>query len=304
MAVLHPPQAMDYQFNHYAPPSFGGHPLGFFAPFQASPYFQLPPPPAPRFPPSKVHKPRRRKPPVAGPGAGAKQWNRRQQGARSLYRRYSHPTRPHRGFSVRPSLTQGAYTTPRTVPPAPDNASYGFLAPASCLASPTQEDARVHTATPNPFQPGTAWRQGFSGVDREAAELGAAAGIDLYGTNQPLLSCAEDGTWSDDESVSDEGAQGRSLDMAELESRNMALEDAKLRLEEQVYLLSKQVADLQRRLAKHEEQEDCLAHASSSDEAVAPTSHSPVPAATSSPVPAATSSPVPADAVHAEGGAH
>ncbi|KAJ9527421.1 hypothetical protein QJQ45_025717, partial [Haematococcus lacustris] len=239
MAVLHPPQAMDYQFNHYAPPPFGGHPLGFFAPFQASPYFQLPPPPAPRFPPSKVHKPRRRKPPVAGPGAGAKQWNRRQQ---------------------------GAYTTPRTVPPAPDNASYGFLAP----------------------------------VDREAAELGAAAGIDLYGTNQPLLSCAEDGTWSDDESLSDEGAQGRSQDMAELESRNMALEDAKLRLEEQVYLLSKQVADLQRRLAKHEEQEDCLAHASSSDEAVAPTSHSPVPAATSSPVPAATSSPVPADAVHAE----
>ncbi|GFH29388.1 hypothetical protein HaLaN_28035, partial [Haematococcus lacustris] len=134
---------MDYQFNHYAPPPFGGHPLGFFAPFQASPYFQLPPPPAPRFPPSKVHKPRRRKPPVAGPGAGAKQWNRRQQGARSLYRRYSHPTRPHRGFSVRPSLTQGAYTTPRTVPPAPDNASYGFLAPGAVSGTDQPRDGQV-----------------------------------------------------------------------------------------------------------------------------------------------------------------
>lgn len=88
-----------------------------------------------------------------------------------------------RGF-----FNNGPGYTPRTVPPAPDNTN-SFLMSASGI-SPGPE-GRFHAVTPNPFRPGYAWKNSYGTMDKEAAELGVAAGIDFYGSNFGLITKQE-----------------------------------------------------------------------------------------------------------------
>lgn len=67
-----------------------------------------------------------------------------------------------------PARTSRAPTTSLTAPPRP-----AFPA-GSTLESPAQ--GNFHNVTPCPLGGGGVWKQGFGGVDKEAIELGAAAG--------------------------------------------------------------------------------------------------------------------------------
>lgn len=145
---------------------------------------------------------------------------------------------------------QGAFgATPRTVPGAPDNrGGYLLSAPGSALVSPAaRSGSGFHNVTPNPFAPGTAWKNSYGTVDKEAAQLGAAAGFDMLGAHDGggLLLASSDAPdggatgWDDEFNGAPPAAAGPVLDQPQelpvpLESADDDLPpQAKARLDEQ-----------------------------------------------------------------------
>eukprot|EP00200_Dunaliella_tertiolecta_P001047 CAMPEP_0202362974 /NCGR_PEP_ID=MMETSP1126-20121109/14953_1 /ASSEMBLY_ACC=CAM_ASM_000457 /TAXON_ID=3047 /ORGANISM="Dunaliella tertiolecta, Strain CCMP1320" /LENGTH=344 /DNA_ID=CAMNT_0048957295 /DNA_START=8 /DNA_END=1042 /DNA_ORIENTATION=+ len=138
----------------------------------------------------------------------------------------------------------GKDRTPRVMdaPNAPDNSAHSFLAPGSTLVSPAQ--GSFHNVTPCPFTgAGGVWKQGFGSVDKEAIEMGAKAGIDLHGTNAGLIGEDEDFNTDEEHDMFDDAhVQGADKDqqsyIAELEERNMNLQEKVYLLEEQLHSLT------------------------------------------------------------------
>lgn len=121
----------------------------------------------------------------------------------------------------------------------------------SALVSPAaRSGSGFHNVTPNPFAPGTAWKNSYGTVDKEAAQLGAAAGFDMLGAHDGgLLLSSSDGPsgggptgWDDEFDGAPSAAAGSMLDQQDqpqelpvpLESADDDLPpQAKFRLDEQ-----------------------------------------------------------------------
>ena len=102
--------------------------------------------------------------------------------------------------------------------------------------------------TPNPLHPGTAWKNSYGTVDKEAARLGAAAGFDMLGEHDGVLvpagTSGDNAAWDqefdgsvagddadpspDDQDLQEEGVAGHSSDDPE----SLPLE-AKAKMDEQ-----------------------------------------------------------------------
>eukprot|EP00798_Chlamydomonas_sp_ICE-L_P017578 gene17578-23903_t len=81
------------------------------------------------------------------------------------------------------------FTAP-AVPHAPQHSGSVLIhVPGSDLTSPLGYSlpSGFHAMTPNPFRPGTAWKNGLGTVDQAAADLSKIMGIDIYGSNAGLL---------------------------------------------------------------------------------------------------------------------
>eukprot|EP00195_Chlamydomonas_chlamydogama_P013519 CAMPEP_0202890332 /NCGR_PEP_ID=MMETSP1392-20130828/778_1 /ASSEMBLY_ACC=CAM_ASM_000868 /TAXON_ID=225041 /ORGANISM="Chlamydomonas chlamydogama, Strain SAG 11-48b" /LENGTH=316 /DNA_ID=CAMNT_0049573881 /DNA_START=29 /DNA_END=979 /DNA_ORIENTATION=+ len=251
-----------------------GYPPGSFPPTNTFGQFYAP---APMQFPSGLYK--------AGPNfvpgvSGQSSYYGRSQGRGGGAGRMHHPKKQHNNVPNLSQLRQenkrkarrhfkGAFgRTPHwSVPRAPENnTSYLITAPGSSLISPAQNG--FHAVTPNPFLPGTAWKNGYGTMDKEAAEMGAAAGIDMFGSNAGLITTTEvdgdehgEGNLSDEEQrdpfgfelhVDDENGES-SLPAAvrqrmdEQTAYICQLEENNLKLQERVYLLEQQLMQVQGR---------------------------------------------------------
>lgn len=151
-------------------------------------------------------------------------------------------------------------SAPRTVPPAPDNTnSFLMCAPG---ASPGPEGP-FHAVTPNPFRPGYAWKNSYGTMDKEAAELGVAAGIDFFGSNDGLItkSDAPDEEERDYSETDPEDTHGFALHVEEelaalpphlrfkfqeQEQHIAELREENLNLRERLFLLEQEMSELRK----------------------------------------------------------
>eukprot|EP00798_Chlamydomonas_sp_ICE-L_P028459 gene28459-31606_t len=165
-------------------------------------------------------------------------------------------------------------TPRRNVPGAPSHSPSVLLhAPGSVLTSPLGLGGPgFHAMTPNPFKPGTAWKNGLGTVDKEAADIGKTMGIDIFGSNAGLIaskaeSDAEgregdaDGSDMDDpfgfelhlgEEVEGPVPASARAQIEEQQAYIAQLEEQSLNLQEKLFIAEQQVKDLQAELASRQ----------------------------------------------------
>lgn len=186
----------------------------------------------------------------------------------------------------------------RSVPRAPDNTTSFLLnAPGSVLQTPG--GIIFHAVTPNPFKPGTAWKNGYGTVDQEAAELGKLLGIDMSGSNAGLITKSESKTEHVDtegeggEGASDDDPFGFELHLGVEEGEGPVpasararideqaayiahLEEQNMNLQERLFLAEQQAKELQVQLEAQQQGEQQGGAASSASEGVDHSPHSPI----------------------------
>ena len=149
-----------------------------------------------------------------------------------------------------------------------------------------------HAVTPNPFLPGTAWKNGYGTIEKEAAELGKTMGLDLFGTNAGLITKSEgadtegdgEGCHSGEEDpfgfelqTGDEG-EGHVPTSARARIEEQAayiqqLEEQNLNLQERLFIAEQQAKELRARVAAQEQGEQQEARHPSEDDDVHSHSH-------------------------------
>lgn len=228
-----------------------------------APWFM--PPPPPKFPQSQVPNHRHR-------DIGANRKRGRASGGQDSGPANLHKLRMENKKKTRRYFKGSFGRTPRrTVPRAPSHSPSVLLsAPGSVLPSPMCGPG-FHAMTPNPFKPGTAWKNGLGTVDKEAADIGKTMGIDMFGSNAGLLVSKEKDKLDSDQEGDAEGG-GSDLEdpfgfdlefgqecegtvpastrarIDEQQAYIAQLEEQNMNLQEKLYLAEQQVRELQARL--------------------------------------------------------